>query len=99
MNDISQIKESIRASLNDLLRVHSGRQINIDPGPAIERIIDYVLKDEQITDSNRHELYYIWLGKSVAIAQGWKQNGVSEIEDVSDTLESLNSYIMQTYGK
>jgi hypothetical protein len=66
---------------------------------AKKTIIAYVLPEKiEANDANRYELYYSLLGKSVAIAQGWKINCADDLVNPGETADNLRKYIEQTYG-
>ena len=73
----------------------------IDLDGAVDVITTFIFADldeDTITENNRFEIFYEFLGKAAAIAQGWKQNGAEEIALPSETEENLRSYIKRTYG-
>ena len=101
MSDVSQkIKDDMRQTIKDIFG-DKDKYHTIDLEVASEVIITFIFAnfdEDTITEDNRFEIYYEFLGKAAAIAQGWKQNGADKINLPSQTEQNLRSYIKGTYG-
>lgn len=89
----------VREAVEDQLKSSSGK---VDVRAACTVILNFVFRNLDAkalaADHNRYELYYSLLGKSIAIAQGWKVNHAGEIKDAARTGASVEEYIKATYG-
>ncbi len=88
------IKSSVKELFGDKDKYH---RIDIEELSTI--VVNYVFDSSPaINDANRYQAYYQLLGKAIAIAQGWKQNCSETIKLPSQTQNSIENYIINTYG-
>ena len=97
--NIEDLQSAIKESLEDILKLEPGARNTFDKDVVIEETFNFVFKERpSITHANRYEWYYIFLGKSVSIVQGWKLNCAQSLQTIDDTYGSIVDYIEKTYG-
>ena len=99
ISDISHDKQQLLVAVQDVLRTPLDSAAKMDVHGAALLITQYVFHDQcEPNDATRYEWYYMLLGKSITIAQGWKQNFAGALNSPSETRASLIEYIDTTYG-
>ncbi len=96
---VEYLKARVREAVDDQLRSTAGK---VDIRSASDVILNFVFRNVDAktlaADHNRYEWYYSLLGKSIAIAQGWKVNHAGDIKESAQTGPSVQEYIKATYG-
>ena len=86
----------VRSSVLDSLPVDLSRN---DSEIISNFICNYVATQlGDISDSMRYEGFYKILNSAKAIAQGWGFNCASNVSGAQESLDSLKTYIENTYG-
>lgn len=97
--DLMDIRSRIGLAVEDYLRAVQG---SIDIRKAAEEILNYVFQGVDpaaaTRDTERYSWYYELLGRSIAIAQGWKENYADEVKASTETIKNIRKYIKNTYG-
>ena len=97
IKESESIEVHIRTAIQDLFGSESLSASSIET--IVSVITDFVLLEiPKITDGNSYELFYVALGKAVAIAQGWKINCYANSPIELDVRKSLKEYMINTYG-
>jgi len=96
--DLEEWKSNMERAVEDQLGSVPGDRIEIQS--AVREIISYVFHNvdplRAMEENERYAWYYELLGRSIAIAQGWKDN---RDEIGKDALSSVQFYIEKTYGR
>ena len=98
-DDYSHEQQQVVLAVEDMLRTPVDSAYKMDVHGAATLIAAYVFHGQSAPhESQRYEWYYMLLGKSIAIAQAWKQNFAGALNSPSETPASLIEYIDNTYG-
>ena len=98
-NDLTHDKRQILCAVEDVLRTPLDSAAKMDVHGAASLITQYVFHDQtEPGDAMRYDWHYMLLGKSITIAQAWKQNFAGALNNPGETRESLIAYIDNTYG-
>lgn len=99
--DFTFMKQRIEDAVTDNLKTITN--LKVDAGAAVKEILSYVFRnvnpDSVLADHARYDWYYSLLGKTIAIAQGWKINHAPEVKSAAETPASVREYIGKTYGE
>lgn len=99
INDLQHDQQQVVRAVEDFLRTPLDSAAKMDVNGAAMLIATYVFHDQiEPSDAQRYEWYYMLLGKSVSIAQAWKQNFAGSLNLPSETRVSIIEYIDSTYG-
>ena len=97
--ELKDTKQIIDKAISDVLYHKNNETFIYDEIAVQTEISEFIMnKAMKINEENRYEAYFALVGKAVAIAQGWKQNYAKEIKTRAGSLESIQSYIKNTYG-
>ncbi len=86
---------------NTVSLILNGQKGMFDVDKAVKVIVNYVISHDKVEDNDaiRYEKYFNLSQKANAIAEGWLKNCSHEIKHYEDTENSLNDYLIKTYGK
>ena len=98
MDDFDTTRQQVHEAIRTVL-VPEMIERRLDPEPAIEAILGFVLRKEDMPgEETRYEWFYSRRGLAVNIAEGWKANYLPQLKEPTSVTDSIHTYVRNTYG-